>query len=81
MLMHETTCMIPIFKLNRKRKNKLTNGHGGVIIQLQAATSERIRNAKIKTVKTVSFIFCQRYFHAFFIFDSSVVVVTLFTMT
>ena len=27
------------FKLIRKRKNKLTNGHGGMIIQLRAATS------------------------------------------
>ena len=42
------------FKLNRKRKNKLTNGHGGVIIQLRAAIFERIRNAQIKTVQTVS---------------------------
>ena len=36
------------FKLNRKRKNKLTNGHGGVIIQLRAAIFERIRNAQNK---------------------------------
>ena len=42
------------FKLNRKRKNKLTNDHGGVIIQLQAAIFERIRNAQIKAVQTVS---------------------------
>ena len=34
-----------IFKLNRRRKNKLTNGHGEVIIQLRAAIFERIRNA------------------------------------
>ena len=43
------------FKLNRKRKNKLTNGHGGVIIQRRAAIFERIRNAQIKAVQTVSF--------------------------
>ena len=42
------------FELKRKRKNKLTNGHGGVIIQLRAAIFERIRNAQIKTVQTVS---------------------------
>ena len=42
------------FKLNRKRKNKLTNGHGGVIIQLRAAIFERTRNAQIKAVQTVS---------------------------
>ena len=42
------------FKLNRKHKNKLTNGHGGVIIQLRAAIFDRIRNAKIKAVQTVS---------------------------
>ena len=42
------------FKLNRKRKNKLTNGHGGVIIQLRAAIFERIRNAPIKAFQTVS---------------------------
>ena len=40
--------------MNRKRKNKLTNGHGGVIIQLRAAIFERIRNAQIKAVQTVS---------------------------
>ena len=42
------------FKFNRKHKNKLTNSHGGVIIQLRAATFERIRNAQIKAVQTVS---------------------------
>ena len=42
------------FKLKGKRKNKLTNGHGGVIIQLRAAIFERIRNAQIKAVQTVS---------------------------
>ena len=40
--------------MNRKRKNKLTNGHGGVIIQLRAAIFESIRNAQIKAVQTVS---------------------------
>ena len=42
------------FKLNRKRKNKLTNDQGGVIIQLRAAIFERIQNAQIKAVQTVS---------------------------
>ena len=42
------------FKLNRKRKNKLTNGNGGVIIQLRAAIFERIRNAQINAVQIVS---------------------------
>ena len=42
------------FKLNRKRKNKLTNGHGGVIIQLRVAIFDRIRNTQIKAVQTVS---------------------------
>ena len=44
--------------MNRKRKNKLTNGHGGSwrseVIQLRAAIFERIRNAQIKAVQTVS---------------------------
>ena len=31
-----------------------TNGHGRVIIQLRAAIFERIRNAQIKAVQTVS---------------------------
>ena len=69
------------FKLNRKHKNKLTNGHGGVIIQLRAAIFERIWNAQIKAVETVPFLFCQWRFHALLVFDSSVAVVTLFTMT
>ena len=42
------------FKLNRKCKNNLINGNGGVIIKLRAATFERIRNAQIKAVQTVS---------------------------
>ena len=40
--------------MDRKRKNKLTDGHGGVIIQLRAAIFERIRNAQVKAVQTVS---------------------------
>ena len=35
------------FKLIRKRKNKLTNGHGGKIIQLRAAIFKRVRNVQI----------------------------------
>ena len=42
------------FKLNRKRKNKRTNGHGGVIFQLRKDIFERIRNTQIKAVQTVS---------------------------
>ena len=41
------------FKFIRKRKNKLTNGHGGMIIQLRAAIFERIRNVQIRILQTV----------------------------
>ena len=42
------------FKLNRKRKNKLTNnGQGGMIIKFQAAIFERIRNVQIQALQTV----------------------------
>ena len=41
------------FKFIRKRKNKLTNGHGGVIIQLRAAIFERIGNVQIQALETV----------------------------
>ena len=40
--------------MNRKRKNKLTDGHDRVIIQLRAAIFKRIRNTQIKAVQTVS---------------------------
>ena len=41
------------FKLIRKRKNKLTNGRGGMIIQLQATIFERIRNFQIQALQIV----------------------------
>ena len=41
------------FKFIRKRKNKLTNGHGGMIIQLRAAIFERIRNLQVQALQTV----------------------------
>ena len=41
------------FKFIRKRKNKLTNSHGGMIIQLRAVISERIRNVQIQALQTV----------------------------
>ena len=41
------------FKFIRKRKNKLTNGHGGMIIQLRAAICEIIRNVQIQALQTV----------------------------
>ena len=34
------------FKLTRKRKKKLINGHGGMIIQLRTAIIERIQNVQ-----------------------------------
>ena len=40
------------FKFTRKRKNKLTNGHGGMIIQLRATIVERIRNVQIQAFQT-----------------------------
>ena len=39
--------------LTRKRKNKLTNGIGGMIIQLRAAIFERIRNVQIQALQTI----------------------------
>ena len=39
------------FKFIRKRKNKLTNGHGGMIIQLRATIFERIRNVQIQALQ------------------------------
>ena len=41
------------FKFIRKLKNKLTNGHGGMIIQLRAAIFERTRNVQIQALQTV----------------------------
>ena len=41
------------FKFLRKRKNKLTNGHGGMIIQLQDAIFENIRNVQIQALQAV----------------------------
>ena len=41
------------FKLIRKCKNKLTNSHGGMIIQLWAANFGRIRNVQIQAPQTV----------------------------
>ena len=41
------------FKFNRKRKNKLTNSHGGMNIQLRAAIFERIWNVQIQALQTV----------------------------
>ena len=41
------------FKFIRKRKNKLTNGHGGMIIQLRGAIFEKIRNVQIHAFQTV----------------------------
>ena len=46
------------FKFIRKRKNKLTNGHGGMIIQLGAAIFERIRNVQIQALQTVHVFIC-----------------------
>ena len=37
----------------RKRKNKLTSGHGRMIIQLRAAIFERIRHVQIQALQTV----------------------------
>ena len=68
------------FKLIRKRKNKLTNGQGEMIIQLWAAIFERIRNVQIN-VEPFSFVFYLCHFYAFFIFDSTATDITLFTMT
>ena len=45
------------FKFIRKRKNKLTNGHGGMIIQLRVAIFERIRNVQIQALQTVFICF------------------------
>ena len=44
---------IGVSTLIRKRKNKLTNGHGGMVIQFRAAIFERIRNVQIKPLQTV----------------------------
>ena len=41
------------FKLIRKRKNKLTNGQCGMIIQLRAAIFAGIRNVQIQALQTV----------------------------
>ena len=41
------------FKFIRKHKNKLTNGHGGMIIQLRAAIFERIWNVQIQALQAV----------------------------
>ena len=41
------------FKLIRKRKNKYTNGQGGMIIQFWAAIFERIWNVQIQALQTV----------------------------
>ena len=40
-----------------KMQNKLTDGQGGMIIQLRAAIFERIKNVQIQALQTV-FIFC-----------------------
>ena len=42
------------FKLIRKRKNKLTNSQGWMIIQLRAAIFERIQNVQIQALQPVS---------------------------
>ena len=41
------------FKLIWRRKNKLTNGHGGMIIQLRAAVFKRIRNVQMQALRSV----------------------------
>ena len=41
------------FKLIRKRKNTLTNGHGGMIIHLRATIFKRNRNVQIQALRTV----------------------------
>ena len=65
-------------KLIGERKNKLTNGHGGMIIQLRAAIFERIQNVQIQALQTV-FISLLSIF-MFFIFDSNATDVTLIKM-
>ena len=45
------------FKLIQKSKNKLSNGHGGMIIQLRADIFERIQNVQIQAFQTVFFFF------------------------
>ena len=69
------------FKFIRKRKNKFTNGHGGMIIQLPAAIFERIQNVQIQAFQTVFICLLSLPFYAFFIFDSNATYVTLFTIT
>ena len=41
------------FKFIQKRKNKLTNGHGGMIIKLRAVIFERIRDIQMQALQTV----------------------------
>ena len=52
------------FKLIRKSKNKLTNGHGGMIIQLRADIFERIQNVQIQALEPV-FLFSFFFFFFF----------------
>ena len=55
----------------------LTNGHGGMTIQLRAAIFKRIRNVQIQALQTV--FICLLSF--LFFFDSNATDVTFFTMT
>ena len=41
------------FKLTRERKNKHTNGHGGMIIQLRAVIFAKIQNVQVQALQTV----------------------------
>ena len=70
------------FKLARKRKNKLTNGQGGMIIlKFELPSLKETHMSKYRLLKLFSFVFYCCLFYSFFIFDSNATVVTLFTMT
>ena len=69
------------FKLTRQRKNKLINGHGGMIIQLRAAIFERIWNVQIQALRNDFICLLSLPFCAFFIFHSKDTDVTLFELT
>ena len=49
------------FKLIPKLKNKLTNGHGGMIIQLRAVIFEKIRNELLLPLKIISLHFSSQH--------------------
>ena len=73
------------FKLIQNHKNKLTNGHGGIIIQLADSLfnsdQPSLEKSKMSKYRLLKFVFYHCCFNAFFIFDSNATDVRLFTMT